>query len=88
MAYVIPAEFYNVPAATLQTWLLACQQAVQDLTTGGKVQVAAYTQGDGNKSVTYTRADLPALTARIKALIQATNGGYVYSRRPISPLYL
>lgn len=86
--YRVPAEFLGVPTQTLQTWLANAQQALQDLTTGGKVEVAAYTQGDGSKSVTYTRADLAALQQRISAIAQVLSGGRAYRRRPIRPLYL
>jgi hypothetical protein len=84
----ISAQFYGVPTQTLQTWLTNAQQALQDLTTGGKLEVAAYTQGDGSKSVTYTRANLGELQERINALAQALSGGQVGRRRPVRPLYL
>ena len=85
MAACRPAELIGVPDATLQSWLTACQQAIQDLTTGGKVQTAAYTQGDGSKSVTYTAADLNALRMRAQMLGQAL--GLVRHRRPMRPYF-
>lgn len=83
----VPAQFAGVSQATLQQWLTATQQAIQDLTVGGKVEVASYTQGDGAKSVTYTRAQLPMLQERANALAQALSGGRAYRRRPMRPLY-
>jgi hypothetical protein len=86
--YVVPAEFAGVSRQTLQAWLTGAQQALQDLTTGGKIEVAGYAQGDGQKSVTYTRADIGALQQRIAGLAQALSGGRMYRRRPMRPLYL
>ena len=66
-----PAELIGVSDDTLRLWLAGCQQAIQDLTTGNKVQTAAYTQGDGSKAVTYTKADLPTLRGRAVMLAKA-----------------
>jgi hypothetical protein len=66
----------------LQTALASAQQAYLDLTTGGKVQAAAYTQGDGAKSVTYTPATLQNLVMLIKEL-QAQLGIIRSARRPM-----
>jgi len=76
--------FAGMSTAQLQSALAAAQQAYLDLSTGAKVVTASYTQGDGAKSVTYTAAQLPQLTALIRSL-QAQlgllpNGG---ARRPI-----
>lgn len=60
--------FAGMSTPALQAALTSAQQAYIDLTTGGKLEVAAYTQGDGSKSVTYTRAQLGALTLLIKQL--------------------
>lgn len=67
----IPAEFVGVDQATLQQWLTDAQNAQQQLVLGRNVQVASYAQGAGTKSITYTPADLPALTQRINKLAQA-----------------
>lgn len=80
-----PPELIGVSDDTLRAWLSGCQQAIQDLTVGGKVQTAAYTQGDGSKSVTYTAADLVALRARAQMLAQAL--GLVARRRPLRPYF-
>ncbi len=74
--------FAGMSTQALQTALANAQQAYLDLTTGGKVETAAYTQGDGNKSVTYTRANIAALTALIKQL-QAQLGIITHGRRPV-----
>jgi gpW len=73
--------FAGMPRPQLEAALRSAQQAYIELTTGGKVQVAAYTQGDGNKSVTYTVASLPNLVALIKEL-QAQLGIVRHTRRP------
>ncbi len=87
MAYQILPEFAGVSPDTLRSWLGQAQQALQDLETGAKVETAAYAQGDGQKSVTYTRASIPALRMRIRALTQALGLGYP-RRRPARPLFL
>lgn len=48
--------------------LQSAQQALIDLSTGNKGESFAYTQGDGNKSVTYTRADIGTLQNLIQSL--------------------
>ena len=60
--------FAGMSTAQLQTALSAAQQAYLDLSTGAKVVTASYTQGDGAKSVTYTAAQMPQLTALIRQL--------------------
>lgn len=67
----IPPEFIGVDPATLQTWLTQAQQALQDLTAGGKPETVSYAQGDGSKAVTYTRAQVPLLEQRIRNLARA-----------------
>ena len=64
--FTTPPEFVGVPKATLQAWLTQVQQAIQDLSTGGKLEVASYAQGDGNRSVTYRAAD----SGRLRQLIR------------------
>lgn len=78
----------SIPA--LQARLSALQLAYLDLTTGGKVETAAYSQGDGAKSVTYTKAHIADLVAAIMALqsqISAASGGTAGRRRPIRPFF-
>jgi hypothetical protein len=66
----------------LRAALTAAQQAYTDLVTGSKVASVSYAQGDGNKSVQYTPASLPNLTAFIK-LLQAQLGIVTTPRRPV-----
>ena len=72
--------------AQLQTALSNAQQAYLDLSTGAKVQVATYAQGDGTKSVTFTQANIQNLVALIKSLQQQL-GIIRHSRRAISFRY-
>jgi hypothetical protein len=72
----------GVDQTTLQTWLTNAQQAYQDLMTGAKGETYSYTQGDGAKSVTYTRANLDRLAAWISEL-QAALGLRRHPRRAI-----
>lgn len=67
----VPPDLIGVPPATLQQWLTQAQQAYQDLMMGNKPEIVSYTQGDGNRSVTYTRANLGALQQRIRELTAA-----------------
>ncbi len=74
--------FAGMSTAALQTALANAQQAYLDLSTGSKVVTASYTQGDGAKSVTYTQAQLPQLTALIQQL-QRQLGLISGGRRPV-----
>lgn len=67
----LPPEFAGVDPTILQSWLTDCQQALQDLTVGGKPEAVSYAQGDGSKAVTYTRADIAQLEQRIRNLARA-----------------
>jgi hypothetical protein len=68
--------------AQLQTDLANAQQAYIDLSTGAKGESYSYTQGDGAKSVTYTQANLGALTALIRTL-QLQLGIVTRARKPV-----
>jgi hypothetical protein len=84
----VPAQYYGWTPTQLSTALTATQQAIFDLTTGGKLETASYTQGDGAKSVTYTRADLGALQQQVQILAGLVSGDPRYGRRrPLRPLY-
>jgi hypothetical protein len=75
----------GVAPATLQAWLAQAQQAMADLMTGNKPVVVQYTQGDGQKSVTYHKTDMMNLTMWIKQLqIQL---GMSSGRRPMRPFF-
>jgi len=85
-----PSILDGIDVATLQTRLAALQQAYLDLTEGGKTQTAAYTQGDGSKSVTYTAANIGDLTQAILALqtqIDRLTGVCVNRRAPLRPVF-
>jgi hypothetical protein len=74
----------------LQIRLAAMQQAYLDLTTGGKVQVASYAQGDGSRTVTYTQANIADLTAAIigvQTQIDRATGVCLNRRAPIRPIF-
>ena len=74
------ANFAGVPQATLQQWLIDAQQALHDLTIGGKVQVVLYNSGEGSRQVTYSRTSIGQLNAYIQAL--ATALGVTRPRQP------
>ena len=57
--------------AAKEAALASAQQAYMDLAMGNKGESFAYTQGDGSKSVTYTRADIGTLSQLIAALKQS-----------------
>ncbi|NID15392.1 phage head-tail adapter protein [Luteibacter yeojuensis] len=75
-----------MPTDTLRKNLADAQQAYVDLSTGAKGESYSYTQGDGAKSVTYTRGNLAQLAALIQTL-QAQLGIVTRPRNPIRPLY-
>ena len=79
------SDLVGVAPATLQQWLTDVQQAIHDLTIGTKPIIVTYTQGDGTRSVTYTRAnlaDLHAYAAELKAQLGITRG-----RSPLRPVF-
>ncbi|PMQ04171.1 hypothetical protein DyAD56_15900 [Dyella sp. AD56] len=76
----------GMPTAQLQASLAAAQQAYIDLSTGAKGESYSYTQGDGTKSVTYTRANLAQLAAVIQ-LLQAQLGIVARPRNPMRPVF-
>lgn len=74
--------FAGMPTAALQAALANAQQAYLDLSTGAKGESYSYSQGDGAKSVTYTKANIGALVALIKQL-QVQLGITQRGRRPV-----
>jgi len=74
------SDLAGVSPSTLQQWLTDAQQAMHDLMTGAKGESYSYTQGDGAKSVTYTRANIGQLRAYISE-IKAQLG--IRTRRPL-----
>lgn len=80
----------GVDVTVLQTRLAAMQQAYLDLTTGGKIESASYTQGDGAKQVKYTVANIGDLTQAILAVqsqIDRLTGVCINRRAPLRPLF-
>lgn len=78
--------FAGLSTAQLQAALAAAQQAYLDLSTGNKPVTVAYTQGDGSKSVTYTRAEIGSLVMLIREL-QAQLGLLHHPRKPLRFIY-
>jgi hypothetical protein len=66
----------------LQANLAKAQQAYIDLLSGAKGESYSYTQGDGSKSVTYTRGNIEALAGLIQTL-QSQLGVVQRARRPM-----
>ena len=80
----------GVSVTVLQQQLAALQQAYIDLSLGGKVETVAYAQGDGNKAVTYTRANISNLTQAIitvQTAIDCATGVRRNRRRPMTPIW-
>lgn len=70
----------------LQADLTALQQAYIDLSSGGKGEMFSYTQGDGAKAVTFTRANLSQLVQAIR-LLQAQLGVIRRPRHALRPWF-
>lgn len=68
--------------ADLQKALSDAQAAYLALSMGSKGESFSYTQGDGAKSVTYTRTNMAQLNALIRQLQQALGITRV-ARRPV-----
>lgn len=78
--------FAGMTTAQLQLALQSAQQAYIDLSTGAKGESYSYSQGDGSRSVTYTRANISQLVALISEL-QAQLGLVRRARRPMTFFY-
>ncbi|WP_206118984.1 gpW family head-tail joining protein [Chromobacterium fluminis] len=76
----------GMSTAALQQALQDAQQAYIDLSTGAKGESFSYTQGDGAKSVTYTRANIGQLQMLIRQLQQQL-GIISRARRAIRPIF-
>ena len=70
----------------LQAALASAQAAYIALSTGSKGESFSYTQGDGSKSVTYTRASLPQL-ANMTKLLQSQLGIVTRVRNPMRIIF-
>nr|WP_315400119.1 gpW family head-tail joining protein [uncultured Duganella sp.] len=83
MAYITPRGLLaGMQTSALQTALKNAQQAYIDLSTGAKGESYSYTQGDGSRAVTYTKANLADLTALIQ-ILQAQLGIVRRPRRAV-----
>lgn len=80
---MIRGIFAGWTTQALQAAERSLQQAILDLASGAKGEVFAYTQGDGNKSVTYTRAQLPQMNALLQDIRYQLYGKCAARRRPI-----
>jgi hypothetical protein len=80
----------GVSVAQLQAQLSQMQQAYLDLSRGAKGESYSYTQGEGGRSVTYTRtnvADLVQAILGVQRQIDMLTGVRVNRRRPIRPFF-
>jgi hypothetical protein len=83
----VPAELLGVDPGTLQLWLTQAQTAMQQLRVGGQPVEVSYGQGDGGtKTVRYTRATIPDLSAYILQLQRAL--GNIRPRRAIGVRFI
>ena len=78
--------FAGMSTDALQTTFNTAQTAYTNLLMGSKGEVFSYTQGDGAKSVTYTRANAGQLMMMIREL-QACLGIIRTPRRAILPIF-
>lgn len=78
--------FHGWTAPQIDTAIASIQKAILELGTGDKGESYAYTQGNGSKSVTYTRADMGTLRALLQEAMQARYGSAA-RRRPIGFRY-
>lgn len=73
----------GIDPTVLRAQLQAMQLAYLNLSSGGKGETYSYTQGDGAKSITYTRANMGALLQAIM-LLQAQLGDVRHPRRALN----
>lgn len=76
----------GMPRDQLQKSLEGAQKAYLELSTGSKVESASYTQGDGTRSVTYTRANIAQL-ANVIVMLQRQLGIVPRGRQPLRPVF-
>jgi gpW len=81
----IPPEFYGIPINVLWHWHSELQIVLQKLLTQGQVESVSYSQGDGGRSVTYTRADIGMLERRLRDLGRVL--GINRGRRALTPIF-
>lgn len=78
-------DLAGVSQDTLKKWLSDAQTAMHDLVIGGKPVQVTYVQGDGQKSVTYTKADMAGLRGYIQEL--KLQLGITCGRAPMRPFF-
>lgn len=90
IAYRRTSILDGISVDALRQQLAVMQKAYLDVSAGGKIEVASYTQGDGSKSITYTRANIEQLTQAILAVqtqIDQLSGLRINRRAPIVPRF-
>lgn len=79
------SDLVGIPTATLRQWLLDAQTAFHDYLTGGKPVIVTYNMGDGQRTVTYSKANIGDLSAYIQAL--KAQLGITCGRRALTPQF-
>lgn len=90
MSCIRPSILDGVALATLQTRLTQMQQTYLDLMSGAKIATASYAQADGNRSVTYTQANIADLVQAIigvQTQIDLLTGIPCNRRPPVVPFF-
>lgn len=80
----------GVPLDVLRAQLAQMQAAYLALMTGSKPESASYTQADGSRSITYTRANIGDLVQGIvgvQAQIAKLTGHCCNRRPPVVPFF-
>ncbi|WP_233869660.1 gpW family protein [Paraburkholderia adhaesiva] len=80
----------GVPLATLRAQLASMQAAYLALMTGSKAESASYTQADGSRSITFTRANVGDLVQGIigvQVQIAKLTGQCCNRRPPVVPFF-
>jgi virulence-associated protein VapD len=85
-----PSILDGIDVTVLQQRLQSMQLAYLDITSGAKVEVVSYSQADGSRTVTYSKANIAELTAAIIAVqsqIDRLSGQCVGRRAPMRPYF-
>lgn len=81
----------GLDVSVLQQRLQSMQLALLDLQSGAKVEVVSYAQGDGSRTVSYSKANIADLTAAILTvqtqIDQLTGASCLGRRRPLRPFF-
>jgi len=88
--YHRPSIWDGLDQTRLQQMLGQAQQALADLTSGTKTEVASYAQGDGTRMVKYTTTNVASLIGLITSLqtqLGISNGDLTNRRAPIRPYF-